>query len=141
MIGALVLSLVLSQPFAALPRIELVDVCRDPQRLPAELTRVIDADTYVMRVQFPTDVFRMMPFELYGNPRIRLAGLDTPERFTPEGIRATAFVSLLLLVGSIEVVPTRAVTLGRDVAHVCVEGRSVATALREAGFEKTPQGR
>lgn len=48
-----------------------------PMSYSAERLRVIDGDTFVLRVDLGFAVSITVP--------IRLAGLDTPERFTPEG--------------------------------------------------------
>lgn len=49
----------------------------------AELVRVIDGDTVVMRVD--------LGFSIYSEHAIRLAGINCPEHGTPEGDAATAF--------------------------------------------------
>lgn len=50
----------------------------------ARVLRVIDADTYDVEVDAGFRVFARMP--------LRLAGVDAPERGTPDGERATALI-------------------------------------------------
>lgn len=50
----------------------------------AELVRVIDADTYELDID--------LGFLVHVKERVRLRGANAPERFTPEGRAATAFV-------------------------------------------------
>jgi endonuclease YncB( thermonuclease family) len=49
-----------------------------------KVVRVVDADTL--------DVLFDLGFAVFIVQRIRLARIDAPERFTPEGIKATEFV-------------------------------------------------
>lgn len=96
---------------------------------PADLVRVIDGDTYVLRVELGFQVSITVP--------IRLSGIDTPERFTPEGRSARAFAEARLRSGRIVVTPTGARTFERYVAAVTVDGKDLAGLLRAAGHVKT----
>lgn len=96
---------------------------------PASLVRVIDGDTYVLRVELGFQVSITVP--------IRLAGIDTPERFTPEGRAARAFAETTLRSGRIVVTPTGARTFERYVAAVTIDGKDLAGLLRVAGHAKT----
>jgi endonuclease YncB( thermonuclease family) len=96
--------------------------------LPATLERVIDGDSYVLRVE--------LGFDTIARVAIRLEGLDTPERFTEEGRRAAAAALARLHAGRITIVPTGARTFARWVAHVYVDGESLAARLRADGHAK-----
>jgi len=96
--------------------------------LSSELKRVIDSDTYELRVE--------LAFDHIAKVRIRLEGIDTPERHTPEGKRASKAVETLLQSGAITVVPSGKRTLERWVGAVYVDGQSVAEWLRAQGHEK-----
>ncbi len=97
-------------------------------RYPATLVRVIDGDTYVLRVD--------LPFAVSYTATVRLAGLDTPERTTDAGKQARVAAERLLRSGRIEVAPTGKMTFARHVAQVYVGGQSVADVLAQAGFKK-----
>jgi endonuclease YncB( thermonuclease family) len=75
-------------------------------------------------------------FDVIARVTVRLADLDTPERHTPDGKRASADAAALLASGPITVVATGDRTFARFVAHVYVNGESVAATLRAAGHEK-----
>lgn len=95
---------------------------------PASLVRVVDGDTYVLRVD--------LGFDVSYTATIRLADLDTPERFTSAGRRATAAAEAALKSGSITVAPTGKMTFARHVAHVYVSGKKLAEILDAAGHRK-----
>lgn len=99
-----------------------------PTSYSAELQRVIDGDTFVMRVNLGFSVSITVP--------IRLAGLDTPERFTPEGRAARSAAEAFLKSGRITITPTGVRTFERHVAHVSIDGKSLADLLRAAGHVK-----
>ncbi|MDP1570323.1 MAG: hypothetical protein Q8L86_09990 [Vicinamibacterales bacterium] len=99
-----------------------------PASYPAHLERVIDGDTYVLCIE--------LGFDVVFRARIRLEGLDTPERFTPEGRRASAAAEALLQAGPVLVVPTGARSFERHVAHIYVAGVSLAARLRADGHAK-----
>lgn len=99
-----------------------------PTHYPAALVRVVDGDTYVLRVD--------LGFDVSYTATIRLADLDTAERFTPEGRLASAAAELFLRSGKITVQPTGAMTFARHVGHVYVDGVSVAKHLLERGHRK-----
>lgn len=101
-----------------------------PRVYNAEIIRAVDGDTYVLRVD--------LGFDVSYTATIRLADLDTPERFTPEGRRAAAAADLILRSGRITVAPTGKMTFARHVAHVYVDGRSLADQLVAAGHRKAP---
>lgn len=94
----------------------------------ATLERVIDGDTYVMRVE--------LGFSVLARVTVRLAGLDTPERYTSEGRSATEAAQTLFRGCPIEVIPTGDMTFARHVAHVRACGKDVADTLRAQGHVK-----
>ena len=99
-----------------------------PARYPAQLERVVDADTMILRVDLGFGVSITVP--------IRLAGVDTPERFTPAGKAASLAVDGFLRSGLITVEPTGARTFARYVARVYVDGKPVADFLIAGGHRK-----
>lgn len=97
-------------------------------RYNAHIVRIIDGDTFVLRIE--------LPFSISYTATIRLADLDTPELRTAEGKAAKVAVERLLNSGRITVEPTGKMTFARHVAHVYVAGQSVALVLETAGFRK-----
>lgn len=95
---------------------------------PAELVRVVDGDTFVLRVALGFDVAFIA--------NIRLAGFDTPELSTAAGKRAREAAEALLKGAAITVQPTGARTFARHVAHVYVNGKKLADLLAAGGHRK-----
>jgi len=89
----------------------------------ASLIRVIDGDTYVMRVD--------LGFFVEAKLHIRLRGIDLPERYTVEGKEATALATKFLESATQLVVETYKdqQTFGRWVADVYVDGQSLVSLL------------
>lgn len=92
---------------------------------PADVVAVTDGDTFRLRIH--------LGFDVSVTAAIRLAGVDAPERFTPAGRRAAAAVTAKLTSGQITVVPTGARSFARWIAHVSVNGESLADWLRKEG--------
>jgi hypothetical protein len=90
-----------------------------PQVLDGWQVRLIDGDTFA-----------------YGSERIRIRGIDTPEKSESGGFEATQRLDLLLREGQILVVPEAVDKYGRVVADVYVNGRNLAEVLREEGYVK-----
>lgn len=90
-----------------------------PQALDAWQIRLIDGDTFA-----------------YGAERIRIRGIDTPEKSDSGGFEATQRLDLLLKDGPIVVVPEAVDKYGRVVADVYVNGRNVAEVLKSEGYAK-----
>jgi endonuclease YncB( thermonuclease family) len=90
-----------------------------PQALDAWQIRLIDGDTFA-----------------YGAERIRIRGIDTPEKSDSGGFEATQRLDLLLKDGPIVVVPEAVDKYGRVVADVYVNGRNVAEVLKDEGYAK-----
>lgn len=95
----------------------------------ATCKRVIDSDTLELSIDLGLKVHAIVP--------VRLLGIDTPERNTPEGKKATAFVTDLLN-GAPLVVETHKdqQTFARWLANVWVHGELLSEILKTAGFEK-----
>ncbi|MBM4124301.1 MAG: thermonuclease family protein [Nitrospira sp.] len=81
--------------------------------------RLIDGDTFA-----------------YGSERIRIRGIDTPEKSESGGFDATQRLDLLLREGQIVVMPEAVDKYGRMVADVYVNGSNVAEVLRKEGYAK-----
>jgi len=81
--------------------------------------RIVDGDT----------------FRLHGE-RVRIVGIDTPERGQPESARATYRLLTLLRSGPIAIVRHGRDVYCRTLADVYVNGWNVAAVLRSEGFEK-----
>jgi hypothetical protein len=90
-----------------------------PQVLDGWQVRLIDGDTFA-----------------YGSERIRIRGIDTPEKSESGGFEATQRLDLLLREGQILVVPEAVDKYGRVVADVYVNGRNLAEVLRGEGYVK-----
>jgi endonuclease YncB( thermonuclease family) len=90
-----------------------------PQVLDGWQVRLIDGDTFA-----------------YGAERIRIRGIDTPEKSETGGFDASQRLDLLLREGPIVVVPEAVDKYGRVVADVYVNGRNVAEVLRGEGHVK-----
>ena len=87
--------------------------------------RVVDGDT----------------FRLYGE-RIRVTGIDTPERGEPGFDRAAHRLLALLRSGHVVIVRHGRDVYCRTLADVYVDGRNVAAVLRAEGYAKAlPSGR
>lgn len=96
----------------------------------AALIRAIDGDTYECDVD--------LGFKVHSRVTIRLQGLDTPERNTPEGKAAQAFAAHALMHAQQIVVRTfkDQQSFARWVADVWIDGYPLADVLRAAGYEK-----
>lgn len=99
----------------------------------ATCERVIDGDTYVLRID--------LGFRCAVSLEARLHGIDTPERNQAGGKEATLYARNLLLPygGPAELVVQSyrdERSFARWVCDVWVDGKSVADLLREAGHVK-----
>jgi|SRR3954469_8928358 micrococcal nuclease len=89
----------------------------------ATLVRVVDADTFEFNID--------LGFYVHGYEKVRLRGVNAPERFTPEGKVATSFVQAWFSTNPNLILHTHKTDLtdkyGRWVADVfSVGGRSLA---------------
>lgn len=89
------------------------------QTLDSWKIRLIDGDTFA-----------------YGTERIRIRGIDTPEKSESGGFEATQRLDLLLHEGPVTIVPEALDKYGRTVADVYVDGRNVAEVLKAEGYAK-----
>ena len=101
--------------------------------VPATVVRVIDADTVIVDLDLGWRVFR-------NGERIRVAGIDAPERGTPEGTAATVFARQLLEPGDRVIVTSQAKpSFERTVGSIAIvdsdtgSAMDYAQALLEAG--------
>lgn len=124
--SALILALLMQLAIQPSSHLAIQPACQP--RLSASLQRTIDGDTFVLRVE--------LGFDVLTRATIRLADLDAAERNTPEGRKAAAAVDAFLKSGLITITATGDRTFARWVAHVYVDGQSVAAWLREHGHEK-----
>lgn len=92
---------------------------RKPLVLDGSQIRLIDGDTFA-----------------YGSERVRIRGIDTPEKSESGGFEATQRLDQLLHDGPIVIMPEAVDTYGRMVADVYVNGRNVAETLRSEGYAK-----
>lgn len=99
---------------------------------PAELVRVIDGDTAVLRI----DLGRY-PAKVWVEHPVRIAGLWCPELREPGGVAAMEELRLMLMEAREIVVQTRKPNpgdvYGRIVAYVWADGVIVAEAMIAAG--------
>lgn len=98
---------------------------------PAEVTRIIDADT------FQATVF--LAFETQRSITVRVSDIDAPERSDPDGPAATAVLTELLAGGEVRVSHPTDGKFGRHACRVyarCSGGRGIAVAdvMRAKGF-------
>jgi micrococcal nuclease len=96
----------------------------------ASLIRAIDGDTFELAVD--------VGFKIHNHAIIRLRGIDTPERNTPEGKAAQAFAAHALTNAQQIVVRTfkDQQSFARWVADIWIDGYPLADVLRAAGYEK-----
>ena len=92
-----------------------------PQPYPAKFESAIDGDTYVLEIQ--------LPFEEVVHRTIRLDGIDCAERNTIDGKIVRMLVDQILRSGKLTVVSSGYKSFDRHVAHVYVDGNSLADRL------------
>ena len=100
---------------------------------PATVVRIVDGDTLRVTVD--------LGFDLHLDATIRLLGIDTPERFTERGKKATAFVRERIDTGSkVFLRSFKRGKYGRWLGDVFYEAdgilKSLVEDLRINGFEK-----
>lgn len=66
--------------------------------------------------------------------KIRLAGIDAPERDQPYGDVSTHELAVRVLNQRVTIVPVATDVYGRTIAHIHVAGREVETELVQSGF-------
>ena len=94
----------------------------------AEVERIVDADTVDLRVD--------LGFKVYQRMRVRLEGIDAPERFTPEGKVATAWLTEKIPPGTHITIKTnkdKSGKYGRYLATLVLEGEDLNKALVDSG--------
>lgn len=101
----------------------------------ARVLRIVDADTYDVEVDLGFRVVARLP--------LRLAHIDAPEKWTPEGKAAIAYVTELFgeLPAQVVVHTFKPVDkYGRYLADVFVDEFSVAEVLIEDGYGHAYEG-
>lgn len=101
-------------------------------RYRAVLDRVIDADTFKLRVDLGFGVWSVIT--------VRVRGIDTAELRTPDGDAAKAAVVRIFQDAPVIVIATYKdqMTFARWVADVWVDGELFADRLRREGWAKKP---
>lgn len=92
-----------------------------PPAFRAECTRIVDGDTIDVSRDGET-------------VRIRLEGIDCPERNQPFADEATALTALLVEGKTVDVIAKERDAYGRTAARVFVDGRDVSAELLKAGL-------
>lgn len=95
----------------------------------AQVTRIIDADTFLVRVDAGFRIWAEMP--------LRLAHVNAPERFTEEGKAATAFVTSIFgtLPANVVVHTVAPVeNYGRYLAEVFIGDTDLGAMMLAQGF-------
>ena len=100
----------------------LLLLCLALSLTPEHIKRVVDGDTFILfHVGVPNE------------ERVRLLGVDTPERGEPGYAEATAFTSQWLKAGSATLTACKRDSFGRLLATVERDGHTVAADLIAAG--------
>jgi hypothetical protein len=102
-----------------LARLPLIMQEPKPRHLNEWQIRLIDGDTFA-----------------YGAERIRIKGIDTPEKSETGGFDASQRLDLLLREGPVMIIPQALDKYGRTLADVYVNDRNVAEVLNEEGYAK-----
>lgn len=91
----------------------------------------------------PAEAWHAGPFRVHdgdtfsvGGQRIRIRGIDTPERGQPGARAAARRLAALLRAGPVVIVRVGRDVYGRTVADVYVAGWNVAEILRREGYQK-----
>lgn len=103
-------------------------VTRPAYRYAARLVRMVDADTYVLRID--------AGFHVHVETHVRLNGWNCPERRDPLGPAATAAAEQILKAASQIIVETAkdTQTFGRWVGAIFVDGRELGVLLEQRGL-------
>ena len=101
----------------------LIVACLTAQLTPGHVMRTLDGDTFVLyHVGTPPE------------ERIRVLGVNTPERGQPNAAEATAFTKAWLANGAFTVTACKRDSFGRLLGTVERGGGSLSRALIEAGL-------
>ncbi len=92
----------------------------------AIVERVIDGDTI--------DVHIDLGFDIWHSVRLRLAGIDAPERFTEDGKIVTEYVRDILEGQTVIITTTKTDKYGRYLADVILDDTSVSDILVKMGY-------
>lgn len=108
----------------------LILACLIVQIPPEQVLRVIDGDTFVL-----------MTFDVPPETRIRVLGVDTPERGDPGYAEAGAFTRAWLAQGPFTVTTCERDSLLRRLGRIERHGTGLHTALIGAGLGVVREGR
>lgn len=98
----------------------------------ATIENVVDGDT--------VDALIDLGFKVYIKQRLRLSGLDTPERGQPGYAEAKAFVTEKVLGKVVSIKTEKVSKWGYFLAEITVDGVSLNTQLLSIGLAKTYYG-
>lgn len=96
---------------------------------PAHVKRVIDGDTFVL-----------WAVNVGGEERVRVLGVDTPERGKPGYTEATSYTRAWLAQGPSELVACKKDSFGRLLGAVTRDGDSLAGKLIQQGLAHAYEG-
>ena len=99
----------------------------------ANIYNVVDGDTI--------DAIVDLGFKLYIKMRLRLAGIDTPEKNTPLGKVVKQFVTDSLLDKNVVIQTTKPDKYGRTLATVILAGRVFNTVLLDKHYAQPYDGK
>ena len=94
----------------------------------AKVLNVVDGDTY--------DVIIDLGFDIYHRVRLRLYGIDTPEKNTPEGVKAKDYVTKLLGNNVVEIECLKFEKYGRSLSKVKLNNEDLTEHLIKNGYGK-----
>lgn len=98
----------------------------------ATVENVVDGDT--------VDALIDLGFKVYIKQRLRLSGLDTPERGQPGYAEAKAFVTEKVLGKVVSIKTEKVSKWGYFLAEITVDGVSLNTQLLSSGLAKAYDG-
>lgn len=102
----------------------------------ATVVRVVDGDT--------VDIVIDLGFSISTKQRVRLSGINAPEKSTPEGMASKGYLAEKLPPGTKASIdsakPGGGDKYGRYLAYIWLDGRCVNTAMASEGFAKVWDG-
>ena len=98
----------------------------------AHITKVVDGDT--------VDVEIDLGFDIWHKTRLRLAGIDTPEKSTEIGKKVSAYVKEALEGQTVTITTTKPDKYGRYLAEIFINNNSFNKNLIDIGMAKPYNG-
>jgi endonuclease YncB( thermonuclease family) len=92
----------------------------------AKVINVVDGDTIDVEIDLGFDIWHVI--------RLRLAGIDTPERYTPFGKVVTEYVKSALEGNTVKIVTSKTDKYGRYLAEIFVNENSFNKNLVDIGM-------